>query len=409
MGSVAARLLFAGAVWAPLLAAGCSSGGAPASTETPPCDVHIDRFKEIVIVDESVTGDARGSNAGAGPWSFRHAIESMAPQGIDPSTFVVEWLEDWATRETFNGAPINREPRGEGLRRMLLCPWLLRTPANACQQDCSTCGTMKVDLALAPFRLAGIVNRIDLGVKPDAVGTNGEGRLIFIMTDGVGDDPNSRPLPMTVNFEYRLPTNITASAWAHDWHALGQFNDFGEEYKAALETLTNRFVARGTWSDGRNGSSIGQVRTNESVFNWIWQLREFTLDPVGALRATSTKDTPAESFNATVTLADFITANADKIKADALVVPPEMLGGSANSLLFQWNAPGIDDALRRAFAKETCNGCHNETPVVDSVFHVSPFKKGVGRLSTFLNDPSNPTADELSHRERFMSKLLCQN
>lgn len=388
----------------------CSSSAAPTATsEDAVCTlpVPVDRFKELLIVDDAVVNDARARNATAGVWSFRHAIEAMMPNGGDASAFTLSWLRDWEQRKSFAGTQLDREPRDFGMRSVLTCPWLKRTPANACNEDCSACTGSKLDLSLAPFRLIGIANRMDLGSKADAAGPNGEGRLIFALTDIAADDAQARPLPMTLIMEYRLPTDLSRVEWANQWHALSSFKDYGEDFRSALEKVTNRFSSRGVWSDGRNSSALAQLRTNESAFNWIWQQREFRLDPLGQLRVASTKNTPAESFNNTEALADFIRTNADKLKADSFVVPERMLGGSANALLFQWTAPGIDEVTRQSFSRETCNGCHTEHPTVDSLFHVSPFRSGVEKLSPLLNNPDQPGSDELSLRTSIAVKTLC--
>lgn len=397
------------ALVASLAPAACTASSAGPQPVEAACtlDVQVDRFKELVIVDDAVMGDARARNATNGAWSFRHAIESMTPVSATASDFVLGWLKDWEQRKSFNGAPLDREPRDYGLRATLLCPWLRSTPENGCNADCSTCTTTKLDLALAPLRLIAISNRMDLADKADAAGPNGEGRLLFALTSGPADDPQSRPLPMTLIMEYRLPTDLSRVEWANQWHTLSAFKEFDEPYRVALQQTTDRFTARGVRADATNGSAIAQIRTNESAFNWIWQQREFTLDPAGQLRGTSTKDTPAESFNNTAALATFITSNRDKINEGSLVVPAGMLGGSSNALLYQWNAPGVDAPTMRAFARQTCNGCHTDNPNVDSVFHISPFRSGVEKVSRFLNDPSNRSGDELTKRAELSQKILC--
>ena len=67
----------------------------------------------------------------------------------------------------------------------------------------------------------------------------------------------------------------------------------------------------------------------------------------------------------------------------------------------------IDEALRHAFAQQTCNGCHaQETFSMQGFFHVSPFKpvvpggNGQDRVSVFLK------RDDLPRRVSRMQELL---
>src|SRR5690606_792741 len=112
-------------------------------------------------------------------------------------------------------------------------------------------GGRRLDLSKAPFRLLAIVNRIDLRsdgggyggggviggpiraadapgamIAPDAMIAPapmpvhaGEGRFVFGVLD-----PQGRPLPFTVIFEYELPASDPREVlgWARSWHALGE-------------------------------------------------------------------------------------------------------------------------------------------------------------------------------------------
>jgi hypothetical protein len=407
-----ARLMRVAALASVAVGAACSTAPTPQKL-APPCAIAIDRFKELEIVDEGVIGDTRSLNATRGPWSFRRMIEDLAPPGGDVSAFVLKWLEGWATTRDFNGFPIGAEPaqRETGVRSRLICPWLQATPANGCDSECATCAQKKLDLAKAPFRLLAIANRMDLASRPDGApsGPAGEGRMIFGMTNGPADDPASMTVPLTLALEYRLPASLSVAGWAQEWHALGKHPQMDESYKVALETLTNRFTARGTTPTGPNGSSIQQIRTNESYFNWIWQLREFSLGPDGEIGPSTLKNTPGASLNGTPTLQAWIVANADKILHTDAVVPSNMLPAASDELLLRWQVSGVDEAVRVAFVRATCNGCHSsgENPPVDTAFHVSPFRSGVEKLSLFTHNPADPAHDELARRAGLLSDALC--
>ena len=374
----------------------------------------ISRFKELSVVDEGVLTDARSSNAGDGPWSFRSLVENMAPEGTDPGEFVRTWLVDWVTVKEVNGfaldphIPQEGVGRDVGMNKRIVCPWLKLTPENACDDTCTTCKAQKLDLAKAPFRLIAIVNRLDLRDEVAAY-PSGEGRLVFGLTDGPADDPASSPLAMSVIFEFALPASTSPREWAEKWHALGKFSSFDESYRAALEGVTRSFTSRGSDPLHVNGSAIGQVRTNESVLNWIWQQREFGLDSGGNLRLRPIRNTPAEAINGTPFLRDHVVKNREAILAKKYEMPAGMRAGAADQLQYVWSIPDVDEPLRKAFAGGTCNGCHStENPNVDTAFHVSPRLKGVEKLSPFVNDPSGSGKDDLTNRENHMRRTLCE-
>src|SRR5262249_36642294 len=126
-----------------------------ASCASPSSMRDEDRFKALVIVDDAVTSDPRARNDADGPWSFRHAALRLSPN--DPGALVLAWLNAW-------------EPeRVDEIDQRVTCPWLHRTASNACDPTCGACAHRELDLAAAPFRLVAIANRMDLGVKPDAL------------------------------------------------------------------------------------------------------------------------------------------------------------------------------------------------------------------------------------------------
>ncbi|HSO40670.1 MAG TPA: hypothetical protein VLT33_49430, partial [Labilithrix sp.] len=115
------------------------------------------------------------------------------------------------------------------------------------------------------------------------------------------------------------------------------------------------------------------------------------------------------ALNNSPALKAYIVANSEAILADKNILPRSMLAGSADQLRFRWSAPDISEPLRAAFARTTCNGCHSgENPVVDTAFHVSPYRTGKEKLSQFLYNPSDRTNDELAKRAAVMSAKLCE-
>ncbi|GAC1351038.1 MAG: hypothetical protein NVS3B20_00360 [Polyangiales bacterium] len=395
------------------LAMGACSSSAVGNSESPTCQsvMKVERFKELIIVDDSVIRDARTLNAKDGAWSFRSAMERAAPAGQDAGDFTLSWLQGWVASNQLNSYPLDRvgEERADAMQQRIICPWLQMTPENGCNATCSTCVSKRVDLAKAPFRLLAIANRMDLREKPDSAAPAGEGRLVFGLTDGPADEAASKARPMTVILEYGLPSSKGVKQWASAWHALGTFKDFGDDYKASLQNITDAFTGRGAQPGKHNGSALAQVRTNESTLDWIWQLRQFELGADGELHLAPTSNTPHESFNNSGKLRDFIVANADSLKHGTHLVPAYMLGGSVDALQYTWAVPGVDETARKAFARETCNGCHtSENTSVDIAFHVSPFKSGVEKLSRFLNNPEDVQHDELARREALQKLAACE-
>jgi hypothetical protein len=375
----------------------CSSASSGDGAGSPESETHFDVLKELEIVDDAVVADPRSLNATSGVWSFRHVVEAQA-EGGDPSAFVLGWLRTWET-EAFNNEPLNVEPRGESMKIKVICPWLKLTPENACDATCGSCKAEKLDLAKAPFRLIAIANRMDLRKKLYPTGPHGEGRLVFGLTTGPADLPSSSPAAMSVIFEYALPDTMSDLQWAEAWHALGGFASYDEDYKNALAGITEQFVA--------HKGHLAQARTNESVTNWIWQMRQFSVDSVGALSLRPTTDTPVGDLNKSAALSAFVKANADGILNDRYAVPASMLGGSANNFLFRWSVDGVDEPTRKAFAAGTCTGCHSgENPTVDTAFHVSPFRHGTDKLSPFLWDSPGKLTVEMAHRVKLLQQAL---
>ncbi len=390
-------------------AAGCSSRASDESSAASPssCSVKVDSFKELIVVEPSVIDDARARNENAGAWSFRHAIESMTPPGVDASAFVLEWLRTWEDQTTFNGALLDHESRKTEMMNTVICPWLHEKPTNNCDDSCGRCTAQELDLGKAPFRLLAIVNRMDLRTKLDASSEAGEARFVFGLTSGPADNPASAARGFTAIFEYAYPKTKTVKQWAEAWLALGSHAAYDDAYKAELEGLMESIAGPNKAPERPNGSAIAQVRTNESTLNWIWQLREFRLTS-GRLNIVSTKNTPLETLNGTPVLASWVAKNAQAIKADKYVVPESLLGGSANQFLFRWDLPTVDEETRRTFAAGTCNGCHSgDVEAHKSAFHVSPYASGVAKLSPFLYNPENRASDDLTRRATLHQEVLC--
>jgi hypothetical protein len=281
----------------------------------PGNDAHdVDPFKELLVIDEAVTASPLATNASGGPLGFRHTMEQIAGSPEEAQATTRAWLEKWA-------------------------------PPSM---------TKDFDLARAPFRLIGVANRIDLSEVTEPPGTSaGEARLLFGATDGPGDDPASRPLPITVIVELHLTGD--RAAWAKRWHALGARGAPGKidaEYTSALVAVVTDFV---------HGENLAQLRVNDATTSATGTMLEFHRNPM-----------------ATSPGARFVTA--------ALAVGP--------------------------LPASTCHDCHGGVnPAIDSAFHVSPLRQGPAKLSRFLFDPDRAPGeirdDELARRAAVLARLAC--
>lgn len=369
----------------------------------PPAAIAIDPMRELMVRDVGVVEDPVRAT-GLGPWTFGRLMASLAGKGGDTPAFTLAWLKTWATPRNVGGETIAARP---SIQAQIIAPWLAAS------------GGKRLDMAKAPFRLLAIANRLDL--RKDKTLNAGEGRFVFGALDA-----NGNPLQFTVIFEFGLPVAAPEDTlkWARRWHRLGTFPLGSEDYRKALHGITNAFSNQGLAPDLPNGSTIHQVRTNEIALGSPWELREFRLPrPAVAgtlvnLRQVTVKQNPRQALNNTAELRDFINANEARLLKDSPthVVPRSLLGGASPENFQVWNAPGINNPkARRAFAVNTCNGCHtSETGT--GFLHVVPRLKGQeAGLSGFLTgiDVADPAGGgammhfaDLDRRAADLAKLL---
>lgn len=361
------------------LVAACGDDDAPPTG----CDgVRVERFRELVVVDDAVTSGDRARNATRGPFGFARAMTALGGSDAGGRALARQLVDAWAA-----ASPTPR------VRAELTCAWLRRSGANECDDGCGRCAREELDLARAPFRLAAIANRVDLGAHPDALSEAGEGRLVFAVVDGDGDDPAAPSLEATVIFEYALPGG--RREWAERFHTLSRFTSFGDDYQAALAAVTERFVS---------APRLAQIRINDGAFDPTPRLYELALRD-GDLAPRALRNTPKASLDGSQELAAWIRAHDAEVRADRHVVPTAMRASSVE----RGRVVSVDvpEDLRVAFARGTCNGCHGEAAPTLGGFHVAPRGRGADRLSRFVHDPAAPRRDDLARREAFVSGVLC--
>ncbi len=385
----------------------CTAGCAAPTTIVP--------GKELVIIDPTVVHDARASNATDGPWSFRFLMEQMTPVGMDPADFLESWVAESVSPPPPNQKMVNGFPVKDrsGLRAL----WHTRPDG-------------KIDPAQPPFRLLAIVNRVDLHAT-----TNGEVRFVYGLTRSpVFGIDFPFPSSMTVIFEFDMvpidPNThavLTRQSWAAKFHALSS-KTFGVDFNPALQAVTDLVTRQNASPSGPNGSAILTVRTNESAFGGPsgdsfpdWELREFHLAPGGTLHLSTTHQNPADAAHdvttpANAALTSFLNTDGTRIQVGLGVVPPEILGGQATAVMF-WNAFGapVDSNVRRAFAGQTCGGCHLteiQGRNIDELYRVSPAGTFTSDDPTGLNGPTRlsdfETLTEIPRRAIFaQNQLTC--
>jgi hypothetical protein len=379
---------------------GCAGdlADSPVDEETSPLAREETRdivaLKELVIVDPSVMTSTQASNAAAGALSFHRVMSRLAGPGADVARFTEAFLRSWEVSHQVGPGTVPATPNG-GLNALLGSPSFWPRLASG-----------ELDMTRAPFRLLAVVNRLDLA---SADKPNGEGRLVYGVTS-----PSGGGIPMTVIFEFNLPTSVSAHDWARRWHALGAL-PFGSELNEALAAVVEGYTAP---------EDLSQVRTSEVFLSNEWVLREFHLE-AGALVTAPTAQTPDFSLNNAQALVDWVNANAEAVLSQTHRVPEELLGGRSlmafpalqnfNFSGTQWlmgddGKPLVDAEVRHAFANQTCNGCHQSDAAeggqpVDVFYHVSPTRPvnvgdGTDRLSPFIRNI------ELPRRALFLSELL---
>jgi hypothetical protein len=389
------------------------------------CTVTVQPARELLInalnvVEDPVRTNWTGSlsNPSDGAWTFGRLMTNMAG-AQDPSTFVENWLNIWSTTQVVNSFAANARP---GLKAQVTDRW---PRING-----------KLDLTKAPFRLLAIVNRMDL--RNQAAGNAGEGRFVFGVLDASGNT-----FPFTVILEYKLPATTADefNAWANRWHALNGLS--GSKFLTQLQSVTDAFAGPGIASTRPNGSSIGQIRTNEIAFGPFWELRQFELSgtgqlvPLSQVGVTNTPDT--DRINRTQAVTDFVNQNESAILAGTVVVPTTFDGApfsgnaSANRQDF-WNGAVVsvnidggvggtgihNNEARHQFSLNTCNGCHGGETRTSGFLHIAPRVLGqTAVLSQFLSNPNNigtpdpvdPNTvrvfDDLARRRTDFRRVLC--
>jgi hypothetical protein len=398
-------------------ALGCGgTEGEQDETQDPAIAVDIHRELTItalkVVEDPTRTLEPCRATASSplGAWTWGELVTALATQQrLNPSTVALNLVKEWQANQTVNTFTAAARPN---IDSVVLNPWQARSGVGK-----------PLNLALAPFRLLAIVNRIDLRkenaqhIPLDA----GEGRFVFGVVDTNNCSLGGGTTPFTMIFEFKQVASSTTAvdAWAKRWHGLSSFVLGSAAYNNALQQVTDRF-SRGIITGGTTPFALNQLRTNEIELSAPWELREFHITATGFVEVT-VKQTPDPSLNGGSFLASILNANHVAINAGTFTLPPvigthHVLGASAPNFPTVWNAPGIvDPNVRHNFALNTCSGCHNAETGTFGFLHVAPRSPGqTTTLSGFLtgetvHDPVSGktlTFNDLARRQAFLANLL---
>jgi hypothetical protein len=334
-----------------------------------PCSLGASDFynpsKTLMITDLSVVADpARtfelcGSvGTPMGHWTFSYLMSNICNQavtGINPVDFTRNWLMNWEFDQNVNFDVVPN--RSNSIVSQVISSWVAASG-----------GGTNLNLAIAPFRLLAIVNRLDLRSHTFPYDNAGECRFVFGALDSSA--PCSM-LPFTVIFEYGVPLSGCNSikAWANQWAALNTI-PFGPAYNAALQAITDLVTVPGSDpSHPPNLSAINQIRSND-LLTGNWDLREFITAPTGYLVEHTVKNTPAGVLNNTALITTYGNdpAHIPNLLLDNDTVPlfyssQPFLGAHALApfgLTWDGNPPGsiANPNVRIHFSLNTCNGCH---------------------------------------------------
>ncbi len=269
----------------------------------PPPPVTVDSEKSLIIRDlntvndpsrtivwKNINGVCTPTGNVDGVWSFKTLMKEMANTpltGITTSEFVYKWFTDgWGDDWNINGNTVHGSFQGVA---DLLQYWP-KTPSGT-----------NTDLSLlhSPFQLIAIVNRLDLRGSSIYGGNHGQLRFVFAFI-------NTRtcvPEEGNIIFEYQnLGTGCSAAkSLANDWMDLSTHSLGSAIYNEALEKLTLPVTSSNASPTANNGSSLLQLRTNETIMAWPhyldrnWELRDFVIDSSGLLVPDPVDQTPINS------------------------------------------------------------------------------------------------------------------
>ena len=331
------------------------------------------------ILDDPVRTTYAPGNGSAGAWTFGRLMEHMAGDD-DPGQFIEKFFTQFEEDQTINGIMVPKRVNvPESMTSQVIKPW---------RAESSKRGLSGLAPELAPFRLLGIVNRMDLrngGSNGDPL-TAGQGRIVFaaLEPDYSVAPEFYGPTRITVIFEYELIADDCNDVlqWAKNWNGLNAHDFADDKYKKQLEKIVRRFSGP-TSAPGRpNNNAILSVRTNDGAPTSDWEWRSFELDSEDEYLKMTTNDlTPDNQWINTQLLADFLINEEANILMNNYDVP--LVYNSANfrtpaskgtGTFFFADDPNINNEARHIVSLKACASCHGPETATGNNFHAQSLR-----------------------------------
>lgn len=354
-------------------------------------------------------------------WTFGYLMKQMALRsGMSVSDFAAGWLIRWGVTSLvwatpdpgtvpFNPSTTLNEvidpevaftpTEGEDtIPGLVLHLWRKASCMQAAGRDIedpavdSICppdrvATTPLAMNKAPFRLLAIVNRPDLRkVRYFGEGNAGELRFVFQILnpmvrdrDGSGactglDGPGTSATEgdnQLVILEYAA-NKADPKAYERQWEALNTLTLNSSTYRNQLQAITDSVVNSGAAPSNVNQSALIRIRTNTTVTNSTWILREFMIATNKGLEPVEVKQTPLPQLNDhpdasnDPLLSNWVNANQTPILNQTHRVPPtyqgqRLLAFKGENLQFNtfWQMAGVsNNDVRHKLSLNTCSGCH---------------------------------------------------
>lgn len=307
--------------------------------------------------------DGTGNNVNPNnPWSFKTLMSNLNQgTGLTDQEFIHDWLRNWMVNSTVNSFILQARPN-------IVDYFTGWDGVNAATLDINN----------LPFRLIGIMNRVDLAKVSYASASEGEIRFVFGLLNPNSCTPAAGVDQMTAILEYGDTANTcsTIKTRAQQWLDLDDLAVGSAAYMTALKDITDDVTQAPDAA-----FQLNQLRTNDFAFDGIgslaldWNLREFIIDSgSGLLIPTTTKQTPDTSFRTgSPVMAQFMEDHATAILCETHQVPElylgsPFLGASLDYLNTSfWSAPTNQANLPGAFP-----GCHTSNASGVSPFVTTP-------------------------------------
>jgi hypothetical protein len=429
--------------------------------------VDNDKSEPQRTVDPCMTSTLADGNR---HWTFGYLLQQMAAKSwngarnrpYSASELAIDWLSKWANVSQVwatpapGAVPFNpsstlaetvepeRTPNhpaevADNVPQMVLDRWRKASCLQARNTDieapnadsvCPPATVAATPLAMnrAPFRLLAIVNRPDLrSPRYFGEGNAGELRFVFQILDplrrysvddvscagmntpvaGGGTDNADNQL---IILEYAA-NKSDPKAYARQWEALNAFEPPTEAYRTRLQAITDGIVNAGAAPKNASQSALIRIRTNTTVDNGTWFLREFMIATNTLLVPVEVKQTPMLKFDNKQLLTDWANANSAPISQQTHLLPSKYAGQFFRGLKSEnlagasfWTA-AVPSDVRHKLSVNTCSGCHSrETGSPFSHVHARVYDSG-STISSFLSgfdDEGQPyqVEDPLTHQLR---------